>query len=175
MSDKELRELFEKRRSIRKYKRPATKEELMRILELARLAPSAKNMQPWRVVLVTEEAKRKEIMEKVCRDRSFVAEGSLVMIWTEPEVCYTSWRKKEGDNTHDVDAAIFATYLMLAATTLGLGTCWIAAFDEEPAFELFPEFKGKYRLSAIIVVGEPAEEPPLKGRKSVNEIVVKVI
>ncbi len=168
-----LRKLFESRRSIRKYKRAATLEELRKIVELARLAPSAKNMQPWKVSLVTDPDLRVKIRDEVCRGREFIAQASLILIWTEPAIAYKSWRAVDGDNTADVDAAIFTTYAILAAKSLGLGSCWIAAFDEDKIFDIFPDKKRKYRLFAILTVGEPAEEPVPRGRKSVDEIILE--
>ena len=114
-------EAITKRKSVRAYEAtPVPKETLEKILEAARLAPSAARVQPWHFIVVTEAEKRKELSKGMFA--KFLAEAPMVIVAcgdtkASPDWCY-------------IDVAIAVENMVLAATNEGLGTCWIGSFDE---------------------------------------------
>lgn len=164
-------ELAQKRCSIRKYAPVAVeKEKIEYILEAARLAPSAVNYQPWHFLLVTET----EGCEKVhkCYPREWIKSASCFII-----VCgdhSLSWKRGDGKDHMDIDTAIAAEHICLAATEQGLGTCWVCNFDDDLCRELF-NCPDAVEPVVIIPIGYPATpdmfEATPKKRKSVEEII----
>jgi len=123
----DFHQVVQTRRSVRAFKPdPIPDDVLRRVLETARLAPSANNKQPWHVVVVKDEARRREIA-RLCYAQNFIAQAPVVLV-----VCaqrYTDRYSWIAENLYLVDAAIFTDHLALAARAEGLGTCWIGAFD----------------------------------------------
>lgn len=161
-------EVIEKRRSIRKYRsQPLDQMNINRILEAARLAPSAANCQPWHFIVVTDPETRQKM--KNVYDRDWFVSAPLILIGcADPE---DGWVRRDGENYSEIDVAIAMQNMVLVATELGLGTCWVADFDEAAIHQILqiPEAK---KIVAIITVGYP---DTIKGvvtdRKSLNEIV----
>ena len=116
-------------RSVRSYSsKPVEAEVLKRILNCARMAPSANNVQPWRFVVAHDEKMRKAIA-KASANQSFIAEAPVVIVCCGKRyVDRWSWIKK---NMYLVDTTIAIDHLTLAARNEGLGTCWIGAFDHD--------------------------------------------
>ena len=144
-------EVIEKRRSVRKYKPLSVRnEDLKRILEAARLAPSAGNRQPWRFIVV-QTSERKKLLAQAARDQMFLADAEASLKWCKQDVM------------------IAVEHLVLASTSLGYGTCWIGAFEEEQVKELLgiPE---KIAVVALLPIGAPDERPQAKPRKIFGEI-----
>jgi nitroreductase len=155
------------RRSIRKYKPdPVKTEKLLRILEAARLAPSARNTQPWHFIVINDQ-KIKSHLRRVYGKEWFYTAPVIICACGEPGV---SWKRKDGRNYQDVDLAIAFDHLVLAATAEGLGTCWIGAFEPGPLKEILgiPE-----EIEPIVLtpLGYPDEAPPAKERKSTKELI----
>lgn len=128
-------EAIRKRRSIRGYLPDKVPQEVLdRLLEAVRAAPSACNHQPWRFVVVREEATRKRLAQ-ACHGQGFIAQAPVVIV-----AC--GWQKdaypRMGGywNSLPVDVAIALDHLMLAAASEGLGTCWIGSFDEKEVREV---------------------------------------
>jgi len=161
-------EAIKKRRSIRRYKKkPVEKEKLNKVLEAARLAPSASNMQPWHFIVVTDP-KTKESLRASYNRKWFVQAPVIIVACTVPE---EAWRRKDGEEYWKVDVAIAMQNLVLASTDLGLGTCWIADFNEGEAKKALgvPEH---VRVVAMTPLGYPAEEKgPVTDRKPLENIV----
>ena len=123
-------EALSKRRSIRKYQpKPVEEEKVAKILEAARLGPSAANMQPCSFVVVTKP-EVKESLRAAYGAEWFVQAPLIVVGCANPK---EAWRRDRFDKEEywKVDAAIALQNLVLAATELGLGSCWIANFDEK--------------------------------------------
>ena len=159
---------IKKRRSIRLYaKKPVEEEKLNRILEAARLAPSADNNQPWRFVVVTDE----EIKEKLRTsydEEWFVSSPVIIVGCAVPN---EAWVRMDGQEYWMVDVAIAMQNLILTATELGLGTCWVADFNETAARKALG-LPLDIRVVAMTPLGYPAEKkPPVKNRKPLSEIV----
>jgi nitroreductase len=119
-------ELAERRKSVRGYTdRPVGDEGLAAVLEAGRLAPTAANRQPLHFIVVRDEARRKALGEAY--GKSWFLEAPLVIV-----VCVEpgkAWTRSDGKNYADVDGAIAMDHMTLCAEDLGLGTCWIGAFD----------------------------------------------
>jgi nitroreductase len=163
----ELKEAITKRQSIRDYQdKPVPEEKLARVLEAARLAPSASNMQPWKFVVVTDSKQRQELARAANR-QTFVGQAPVVIaaVATNPESVMSS-----GIPRYAVDLAIAVDHITLAAVDEGLGTCWIGAFSQQKVKEIL-NIPDRYRVVALLPLGFPAEETAAKLRKSLSEIV----
>ncbi|HHV97116.1 MAG TPA: nitroreductase [Clostridiaceae bacterium] len=155
------------RRSIRSYRPQEVEEEkLLKVLEAARLAPSANNRQDWKFIVVRDKELR-EKMISACAGQRFVGEAPVIIVacGTEP-----TGIMRCGQYRYTVDLSIAVAYITLAAYEQGLGTCWIGAFDENAVKELLniPE---KVRVVAITPLGYPAIIPGPRPRKPLNEVV----
>ena len=148
------------RRSIRTYKgERIPTDKLEKLLEAARLAPSAGNGQHWKFIVVENE-KIKNQLVTASNNQAFVGTASHVIAGI-------------GDLTkkwHQVDLAIALEHIVLEAVELGLGTCWIGAFNEEEVNKILKIPQDK-KIVALLTVGIPAESPAAKPRKALEEIV----
>lgn len=141
-------EAIQRRRSTRAYlPDPVPRDKLERILEAARLAPSAARIQPWHFVVVTGSQKRKELSRG--RFARFLSEAPIVIVGLGDKKASPKW--------HVVDTTIAMQNMVLAATGEGLGTCWIGSFDEQKVKELLhiPE---RFSVTALLAVGYPREK-----------------
>jgi len=121
------------RHSVRGYKPdPVEDEKLGRILEAARLAPTAANKQPFRIVVIHTEGREEELARVY--GRRWFTQAPLVLAFVA--VPREAWRRMDDKLYDEVDATIAMDHLVLAATALGLGTCWVAAFDPVAAREV---------------------------------------
>jgi len=152
------------RRSIRKYKsEPVSSAQFGKILEAARLAPSAGNRQPWRFVVVRDE-NRKGQVAVAANNQAFLRDaGAIVVAAVDPEIS-PRW--------HEKDIMIALEHMILAATALGLGTCWIGAFNEDELKRLL-KIPEKIKVVALLPIGSPNEKPRPTPRKSFHEIFFK--
>lgn len=150
------------RRSIRKYKDvPVPGDKLAQVLEAGRLAPSAGNRQPWRFVVVTDPETRRRLVP-VARNQEFVGQAGAVIVACAPDPSL-KW--------HMVDVAIALDHMTLAAHELGLGTCWIGAFEPDQVRQLLgiPE---DVKVVALLPLGVPDMEGAPRPRKSTEEVFV---
>jgi len=154
-------EVVRNRRSIRKYrKEPIQDERLAMIFEAARIAPSAANRQPWRFVVV-QDTDRKKALARAANNQMFLSEAAaIVAAVADPEVS-SRW--------HEKDAMIAVEHMVLAATALGYGTCWIGAFEEDSVKRLL-KIPERIRVVALLPIGVPNEAPASKPRKELHEI-----
>lgn len=164
----DFRALAEARYSVRKYAdRAVEPEKLNAVLECARLAPSAVNFQPWRLVVVRDRALRQALHG--CYDREWFATAPLYIVVCADEA--RSWKRRyDGKDHADIDAAIAAEHLCLAAAAEGLGSCWVCAFDPERCAEAL-ELPAMVHPVAIVPIGYPADEPAPKKRRPLDELV----
>lgn len=161
--------IIQKRRSLRKYRGDRVPEDvLQRVLEAARLAPSGKNYQPWKFIIVQD----KELKEKLARasaEQFFMAEAPIIIVACGfPDNSYS--RMGRYMKSWPVDVTIALEHLILQATEEGLGTCWIGSFEETEvkAILSIPE---EVKVLALTPLGYPDETPPYRGRKRLDEIV----
>ena len=160
--------LTEKRYSVRAYKPDLVEEEkLQQVLEAARLAPTAANRQPFQLVVI-HTAGREEEMKRIY-GRDWFTQAPLVICACG--VPSQGWvRGSDGKNYTDVDVTIVMDHLILAATDLGLGTCWIAAFDPDAAREVLG-LPDDVEPIAFTPLGYAADELGPKKRKELAELV----
>lgn len=160
--------LVQTRYSVRSYKsEPVPDELLQQVLEAARLAPTAASRQPFQLLVVHTKGRQHELKALYTRDW-FLQAPILIGICT---LAAQAWvRKSDGKNYADVDAAIVMDHLILAAADLGLGTCWIAAFDPPAARGLFKLPAGVEPV-AFTPLGYPADTPKPKQRKPLAELI----
>ena len=155
------------RRSIRKYKdKPVEEEKLQKILEAARLSPSARNQQNWKFIVVRNPETREKLTNEAI-GQPFVGEAPIILVCcgTDPESIM-----KCGQPRYTVDLSIATAYMILEAYELGLGTCWLGSFDENKVKEIL-DIPEKVRVVSITPLGYPAESPVQKPRKELDEIV----
>jgi nitroreductase len=127
-------ELAKKRSSVRSYKPDAVSDEdLNYVLEAGRVAPSAVNYQPWKFLVVREQKNLEKIHELYHRDWFKQAPAVIILIADHSE----AWKRSDGKDHADIDVAIAADHMTLAATDRGLGTCWVCNFDKQKTMALF--------------------------------------
>lgn len=164
-------EAIKSRRSVRTFTREDVSAEVVeRLIDAARWAPSAGNIQPWEFIVVRKpEIKRQ--LSIAALHQTFIEEAPVVIV-----VCANQLRSGRGYGARGVhlyclqDTAAATQNLLLAATALGLATCWVGAFREEETKKALNLPEG-VRPVAIIPVGHPAEKPRLRSRRPLNEII----
>jgi len=160
-------ELIRKRYSVRAYKPdPVEDETLQQILEAARLAPTAANRQPFQIVVLKTAGREAELRRIYARD--WFAQAPVVLCACG--IPAQNWIRRDGKNYNDVDVAIAMDHLILAAANLGLGTCWIAAFDPAAARQVLALPDGVEPI-AFTPLGYPADSPRPKQRKPLADLV----
>jgi nitroreductase len=163
----EFLELIRKRYSVRAYQpTPIEKEKLEKVLEAACLAPTAANRQPFRLIVLQTKGREEELRRVYHRDW-FTQAPLVICACALPS---EGWARKDGKKYADVDTTIALDHLILAAADLGLGTCWIGAFDPEAAREVLGLSREEEPL-AFTPLGYPADEWKPKKRKSLSELV----
>ncbi len=156
------------RRSIRKYSPKAIEKEKMAVIyDVLRLAPSAKNIQPWHYIVVDDDELLAELVV-ACNSQKFIATAPLVIVGCADEkLAYD--RMGGYMSSFAIDLSIGFDHLTLAAYELGLGTCWIGSFKEKEVKSLL-NIPDNLRVVALTPVGYPAGTPPTKPRKEWSEI-----
>ena len=141
-------ELMQRRSSVRSYQdRPVETEKLRQVLEAARVAPSACNNQPWRFVVVTDKALQTRISAR------WAALAPVIIVAVGDHG--SSWRRRDGKDHADIDVAIAVDHMTLMAAELGLGTCWVCAFDAAACAAALG-LAGHEEAIALLPVGYPA-------------------
>jgi nitroreductase len=164
----DVTEAIRSRKSVRSYLDRAVEEEkLKRVLEAARMAPSANNRQEWRFVVVTDPEKRRRLAEEAAGQR-FIAEAPVVIA-----ACAQTDGKimRCGLACHPIDVAIAVDHLTLAAAAEGLGTCWIGSFDPEVVRRILAIPK-EIVVVELLPLGYPKDpRPAAKSRLPLEKIV----
>jgi len=160
-------ELINKRYSVRAYKPdPVEDDKLTRVLNAARLAPTAANRQPIQFVVVHTAGRERELKRIYSKDW-FTTAPIVICACSLPA---QAWVRVDGRNYYEVDIAIALDHLILAATDLGLGTCWIAAFDASAAQEVLGLPEGVIPM-LFTPLGYPADQPKEKKRKALADLI----
>jgi nitroreductase len=163
----EFSQLIQTRYSVRAYKPdPVPDPLLQKVLDAGRLAPTAANRQPFRLLVIRTEGRREELKRLYGKDW-FIAAPLVLGICTIPA---EAWVRRDGKNYGDVDAAIVMDHMILEAAAEGLGTCWIGAFDPAAAREIFGLPDGVEPV-AFTPLGFAADKPGAKKRRSLKELV----
>lgn len=165
----DFQELIHKRYSCRQYSADPLKEEhLNKILEAARLAPTAANRQPFQIIIITTKNHQQDLLKIYSRDW-FVQPPLVLCVCSVPE---EGWRRKKYDNQSYavVDAAIVLDHITLQAADLGVGTCWIGDFNPEAARE-YLQLPPEVEPIAFTPLGYPLDQVREKTRKPLEELI----
>jgi len=159
-------EAIRKRYSCRAYQEKAIeKEKLSQVLEAARFAPSAKNTQDWRFVVVAEKKEKQKVAKATNRPEVFEKAGVIIAACSNSDSVM-----KCGQAIGPIDVAIALEHIALQATELGLGSCWIGSFDAKEVKVILgmPENVAVIELMAI---GYPADQQGKVSREPIEKIV----
>jgi len=155
------------RRSIRQYSsQPIEDIKLNKVLEAARLSPSANNRQSWKFVIVKDNETRANLAE-AAGGQLFVGQAPVILVacGTDPDSIMMC-----GQHRYTVDLSIATAYMILEAYEQGLGTCWLGSFDEKRVKEILGIPEG-IRVVAMTPLGYPTDSPAERPRKNLDEIV----
>lgn len=162
-------EAIKTRRSIRKYRDVPVPENLLKdVLNAARLAPSADNAQPWKIIVV-RDVQLKQKVTQACNGQKFLVQAPVVLVLCGiPEEAFQTVGGYM--SSHVIDASIALDHVTLAAHSLGLGTCWVAWFKEDKVRDILgiPE---DVRVIALTPLGYPDESPERPSRKNLEELI----
>ncbi len=154
------------RRSIRAFTaQPLEKEQVERILEAGRLAPSAKNRQEWRFIVVQKKEVRQKLMEAAFT-QDYVGQAPAIVAMCTTNIDY---RMPNGPPSYPIDLAFASANIVLQAVHEGLGTCCITTFDEQEVRDILT-VPFSMRVVLIILIGYPNESPEPTPRKSLRQI-----
>jgi len=165
--------VIERRRSVRAFSKETevSKDAVAQVLRAAILAPSAGNRQPWHFIVVRDPSLRKALAE-AAYGQEFLAEAPVVIVvCAEPQRSANRYGKRGAELYCLQDTAAAIEHILLAATALGLGTCWVGAFDESRAAKSL-QLASHFRPVALIPIGKPVSEGPREtGRRPLEEVV----
>lgn len=155
------------RSSIRNFtEEPVVPEALNRVLEAGRLAPSAKNRQPWRFVVIQNEAVRKRI-QNAAFGQEHVGAAPVIIAACTTNVDY---RMPNGQLSHPIDISFAVSSMMIQAEAEGLGTCVVTTFDEQEIKELLT-IPYLMRVVMLLLIGHPAERSLPAERKPFDRVI----
>jgi len=177
-----FKNVIEKRRSIRKYKDTKIPSSLVgELIKAARLAPSAYNAQPTKFVIIRTKETKEMLRKNNIFKQVFVYDSPLIIVCLgDPEVypkerlepTYSNPQEIAGDMGAVRDVSISAQNLVLRATELGLGTCYIGLVARKKIKEIL-DIPSNYVLPFVIIAGYPAEKPKATPRKSLKDFIIK--
>jgi len=167
-------ETVEKRRSIRAFdKKDVDAKTIKKLLETINLAPSAGNLQAYRIYIVRSAEKKAELVQG-CLYQESVAQAPLLLIFSALK---GESEEKYGERGHDFysiqDATIAAAYCQLAATALGLSSVWVGGFDPLEVSRIIDAEEEEVPV-AVIPLGYPAENPEKRARKNIKELIREI-
>jgi nitroreductase len=164
----DIYELIALRKSVRSYRsEPVENEKLTRVLEAARLAPSAANRQEWLFVVVTDAEARKRLKDAT-KNHVFVGQAPVVIACCAAS---TDHIMPCGLPSHPIDVAIAIDHLTLAAAAEGLGTCWIGGFYQDKVKEILGIPKD-VEVVELLTLGYPTDPAPMaKNRRPLKDMV----
>lgn len=170
-------ELVRERRSVRQYAdRPVAKEDILKCIEAARLAPSACNSQPWHFIVIDEPELRKRVAERIFSGvysmNKFAKDAPVIVaVVSEKEKFLASFGGQVRNTSYClVDIGIACEHLILQAQELGIGSCWIGWFDEKALKEEMKIPRTK-KIDIVIVLGYSGDDRIVpKTRKALAEV-----
>ncbi len=163
--------IFKRRYSCRRFApTPLTGSEVEAILDAAVWAPSAGNLQPWRFLVVTSDILRRRLSNAA--GQAFVGEAPVVIVvCAVPRESFPRYGERGTSLYCLQDTAAAVENILLAATELGLGSCWVGAFDEAAAAEAL-ELPAGWRPVAMVPLGRPLEDAGRRSRRARDEVVI---
>jgi nitroreductase len=165
----EFVEVLTHRRSVRAYKpQPIEESKLKRLFEVANMAPSAGNLQAYKVQVVRDQAK-KDALAKAAHDQGFIAQAPVCLVFcADPDRSAAKYGKRGSELYSVQDATIAGAFAMLAAVDLGLATVWVGDFDEKKVQQVLGLESA--RPVAMFSLGYAAEQPEASPRRALEEI-----
>ena len=161
-----LLDTIRRRYSCRAYQeRPIEKEKLDILFEAARLAPSAKNEQDWRFVVVTDKETKHQVAETTNRPDVFEKAGVIIAACSNSDHVMRC-----GQAIGPIDVAIALEHIALQATDLGLATCWIGSFYADKVRAIL-DIPADIAVIELMALGYPADEPKKPERKPIEKIL----
>jgi len=162
-------EAMKQRKSVRRFQpTPLSAEQVQKIFNSVRMAPSVDNLQPWRFIIVNDEDTKRQLAA-ASGSQKWIAEAPLVVVacglLDEAQGMIGGFM-----SSYPVDVALAMAYLTLAAHNEGLGTCWVNSFNEEKVRSAV-QASEDVKVIALTPLGVPNGDPESSGRKHVNEIV----
>ena len=169
----DLFEAIQSRRSVRAYQdKEVEPPKLQALLAAVNQAPSAGNLQAYQVYLVRDVA-LKQALAKAALDQQSLTQAPLVLVFCADQVRASARYRERGEHLYSVqDATVAVTYAQLAATALGLASCWVGAFDETKVARIIELPRGE-RPVAMLPIGYAAEAPAQTPRRALTEIVIE--
>ncbi len=164
----QVMEAIAARRSIRAYQdRTIEPDKLAAVAEAFRLAPSARNAQDWQLYVIHDADIRRALWETTRSKPQWLLDAPVILagVGTNPHALQCDMQSDA------IDVSIAFTCAMLAAHAQGLGTCWMASFDQAPAARALSLPEG-HSVVVISPLGYPAETPPEKPRKGIDEVLI---
>lgn len=168
-------ELIKKRRSVRKYDsaKPVSDEQINKILEAAVWAPSSGNTQCWRFFVVRNPKVKEDLAIKAGHQPFITDAPVLIVVAADLNHIGRAYGSRGRDTYALQDTAAAIQNIFLAATSLGLASCWVGAFDEAKAVQILKLPDG-IRPVAMLPMGYPAANPSSPPRKPLSEVVTRV-
>lgn len=167
----EFSDLIDRRQSIRAYEKSVLDESTIeKILQITRMAPSAGDLQSYRVVLVRSSAGKEALSDAA--GQYFITQAALVLVFfADLERSAVKYYDRGRALFSLQDATIAATYAQLAAIDLGLASCWVGAFNDEKVRRAIAAPAG-LKPVAILTIGKAAESPARPARRAMDELIV---
>lgn len=167
----EFFKVIKKRHCVRKFQdKPVEREKLEKILFAATSAPSAGNVQDWRFVVVKDKELRSQLSAAALGQEQIAKAPVVIVVCSNLEEISARYGQR-GKELYSIQNAAAATQnLLLAATDLGLGACWVGAFEEKEVKKIL-QLSENYRPLALIPLGYPAERPIGHTKKDLNKVV----
>jgi len=159
------------RQSVRAYQaKPIEARQIQKILSAANQSPSAGNLQAYEIVIVRDAATIRALTQ-ACYNQDFMAQAPVVLAFCADPARSAAKYGRAGEELYSLqDATIAVTYAQLAATALGLATCWIGAFREQEVVKVL-HLRAGLRPIALLPVAWPAETPPRTPRRELSDLV----
>ncbi len=172
----DVKKAIEARRSVREYKKKEVPADLIReLVNSARLAPSGHNAQPSRYLIITDESRRKKLKENNIFKQDFVYGAPAIIVCCADPTVYGSTEEDPMNSPNQRralrDLSIASAFLVLRATELGLGTCYIGWVEKEKIKDVLGIPK-EFIVPYVITVGYPSENPESHNKKSVDEVLL---
>ncbi len=160
-------ELTKRRYSVRAYKSdPVEDDKLQNILEAARMAPTSSAQKTFQLIVIHTKGKEEEL-SRICRARWFMQAPIVICICG---ISSQSWVRRDGRTYSDIDVGIVMDHLVLAATDLGLGTCWVAGFHLEAARDVL-HLPDDVEPIIFTPLGYPDDQLMPKNHRPMDELV----
>ena len=164
-------EAIKARRSVRAFQaREIEADKLNSILGVMMQAPSAGNLQAFKVYVVRRDKQKRELAEAAL-NQDFLSQAPVVLVFCADRIRSERHYRQRGEALYSLqDATIAAAYAQLAATAYGLGTCWLGAFNDAKVAKIVGAPEGMHPV-AMLPMGYPAEEPAKTSRRLTSELV----